>query len=143
MPRLLDLAQLLSSSGLAQPGACFFLVEELMDVSLIDGCGDLFSFLEASLAGTGSKAVQTVVLRTCNALLRRVSKVGAAGGGGAVQWGCCWHMSPSREPDVCSCGMGGTARMDPPCRAVFMSCCASLPVHSPEDPVHRLRPSPH
>jgi hypothetical protein len=44
-------------------------------VSLIDGCGEVFGYLEQHLAAVTAKSVQTLVLRVCNALLRRVSKV--------------------------------------------------------------------
>jgi hypothetical protein len=44
-------------------------------VSLIDGCGEVFGYLEQHLASMTFKSVQTMVLRVCNALLRRVSKV--------------------------------------------------------------------
>jgi THO complex subunit 1 len=44
---LLDVVAILSDHGLCEPGLIFWLVEELLDSQIIDGCRKVFDYLES------------------------------------------------------------------------------------------------
>jgi THO complex subunit 1 len=55
----------------------FWLVEELLDSQTIAGCRKVFDFLESRrerITAKHFKQKQLVILRTCNELLRRLSR---------------------------------------------------------------------
>lgn len=74
---LLDILSFLSDSELCDPALLFWLVEELLDSQTIAGCRRVFDFLESRrerITAKHFKQKQLVILRTCNELLRRLSR---------------------------------------------------------------------
>ncbi len=74
---LLDILSFLSDSELCDPALLFWLVEELLDSQTIAGCRKVFDFLESRrerITAKHFKQKQLVILRTCNELLRRLSR---------------------------------------------------------------------
>ncbi|KAL2195491.1 THO complex subunit 1 transcription elongation factor-domain-containing protein [Corynascus similis CBS 632.67] len=74
---LLDILSLLSDCELCDPALLFWLVEELLDSQTIAGCRKVFDFLESRrerITANHFKQKQLVILRTCNELLRRLSR---------------------------------------------------------------------
>ncbi|EAQ88945.1 hypothetical protein CHGG_05564 [Chaetomium globosum CBS 148.51] len=74
---LLDILSLLSDLELCDPALLFWLVEELLDSQTIAGCRKVFDFLESRrerITSKHFKQKQLVILRTCNELLRRLSR---------------------------------------------------------------------
>ncbi|KAI9683088.1 MAG: hypothetical protein M1829_005879 [Trizodia sp. TS-e1964] len=69
----------LESSGYrnCEPGLIFWLVEELLDSQTIDGCRRVFDYLESrreTIIAKNFKAKHLIILRSCNELLRRLSR---------------------------------------------------------------------
>ncbi|KAK4153697.1 THO complex subunit 1 transcription elongation factor-domain-containing protein [Chaetomidium leptoderma] len=74
---LFDILSLLSDYELCDPALLFWLVEELLDSQTIAGCRKVFDFLESRrerITAKHFKQKQLVILRTCNELLRRLSR---------------------------------------------------------------------
>ncbi|KAF5023242.1 hypothetical protein F66182_4694 [Fusarium sp. NRRL 66182] len=74
---LLDLLSLLSDDGQCDPALLFWLAEELLDSQTIAGCRKIFDFLESRrerITANHFKQKQLIILRTCNELLRRLSR---------------------------------------------------------------------
>jgi len=74
---LFDILSILSDSEQCDPALLFWLAEELLESQTIAGCREVFSFLESrreriTARHFGSKKL--VILRTCNELLRRLSR---------------------------------------------------------------------
>jgi THO complex subunit 1 len=77
MWNLLDILSILSDEGICDPALMFLLVEELLDSQVIAGCRRVFDFLESRRERITSKFFglkKLVLLRTCNELLRRLSR---------------------------------------------------------------------
>mmetsp|Transcript_35173 Transcript_35173/g.111161 ORF Transcript_35173/g.111161 Transcript_35173/m.111161 type:complete len:373 (-) Transcript_35173:7-1125(-) len=77
--RLLDLSLALCATGECEPGVIFAMLEDLVDSCTVDDCEYAFtSFVEANADALSAPAVfprgQLILLRTCNQLLRRLSK---------------------------------------------------------------------
>lgn len=67
----------LSDRELCEPGLIFWLVEELLDSQTIDGCRIVFDYLDSrrdQLTAKHFKEKSLIILRTCNELLRRLSR---------------------------------------------------------------------
>ncbi|KAH6969793.1 THO complex subunit 1 transcription elongation factor-domain-containing protein [Fusarium avenaceum] len=74
---LLDVLSLLSDDGECDPALLFWLAEELLDSQTIAGCRKIFDFLESRrerITANHFKQKQLIILRTCNELLRRLSR---------------------------------------------------------------------
>ncbi|OCK83336.1 hypothetical protein K432DRAFT_432919 [Lepidopterella palustris CBS 459.81] len=74
---LLDILQYCGDRDQCYPGLVLLLVEELLDSQSIGGCRTVFDFLESRrevLIATNSKNKDLVILRSCNELLRRLSR---------------------------------------------------------------------
>lgn len=74
---LLDLLSILSDDGQCDPALVFWLVEELLDSQTITGCRIIFEYLESRRERITTKHFsqkQLVILRSCNELLRRLSR---------------------------------------------------------------------
>ncbi|TDZ18637.1 Uncharacterized protein Cob_v008718 [Colletotrichum orbiculare MAFF 240422] len=74
---LFDLLTILSDDGNCDPALLFWLVEELLDSQTIAGCRKIFDFLESRrerITAKFFKQKQLVILRSCNELLRRLSR---------------------------------------------------------------------
>ncbi|KAI0024914.1 THO complex subunit 1 transcription elongation factor-domain-containing protein [Xylariomycetidae sp. FL0641] len=74
---LLDLLSVLSDDEQCDPALLFWLVEELLDSQTVDGCRKVFDFLESRRERITSKNLKQkslVILRSCNDLLRRLSR---------------------------------------------------------------------
>ncbi|KAM7183468.1 THO complex subunit 1 [Naviculisporaceae sp. PSN 640] len=74
---LFDILSILSDSEHCDPALLFWLVEELLDSQTIPGCRKVFDFLESRrerITSKHFKQKQLVILRTCNELLRRISR---------------------------------------------------------------------
>ncbi|KAK1750648.1 THO complex subunit 1 [Echria macrotheca] len=74
---LLDILSILSDAEQCDPALLFWLVEELLDSQTIAGCRKVFDFLESRrerIVAKHFKQKQLVILRTCNELLRRLSR---------------------------------------------------------------------
>lgn len=68
---------MLSDSGKCEPALLFWLVEELLESQTIAGCRKIFDFLESRREKITAKHFEQkklVILRTCNELLRRLSR---------------------------------------------------------------------
>ena len=67
----------LSDRDLCEAGLIFWLVEELLDSQTIDGCRIVFDYLDSRrdrLTSKHFKEKSLIILRTCNELLRRLSR---------------------------------------------------------------------
>ncbi|KAK2014713.1 guanylate kinase [Colletotrichum eremochloae] len=74
---LFDLLTILSDEEKCDPALLFWLVEELLDSQTIAGCRKIFDFLESRrerITVKHFKQKQLVILRSCNELLRRLSR---------------------------------------------------------------------
>ncbi|KAM0334027.1 hypothetical protein ACHAQA_001047 [Verticillium albo-atrum] len=74
---LFDLVSILSDNGSCDPALLFWMIEELLDSQTIAGCRKIFDFLESRrerITSSHFKQKQLVILRTCNELLRRLSR---------------------------------------------------------------------
>ncbi|KAJ6444657.1 nuclear matrix protein [Purpureocillium lavendulum] len=77
MWNLLDILSILSDNGQCDPALMFWLVEELLDSQTIAGCRKVFDYLESRrdrITVNHFKQKQLVILRSCNELLRRLSR---------------------------------------------------------------------
>ncbi|KAG5930159.1 hypothetical protein E4U53_002295 [Claviceps sorghi] len=77
MWNLLDILSILSDDGQCDPALLFWLVEELLDSQTISGCRKVFDYLESRrehITAKHFKQKQLVILRSCNELLRRLSR---------------------------------------------------------------------
>jgi THO complex subunit 1 len=73
----LDVVNILSDEEECDPALLFWLVEELMDTQTIAGCRKIFDYLESRRERMIAKhfvAKKLAILRTCNELLRRLSR---------------------------------------------------------------------
>ncbi|TVY28658.1 Uncharacterized protein LHYA1_G002303 [Lachnellula hyalina] len=74
---LLDIISILSDDEQCDPALLFWLVEELLDSQTIAGCRKIFDYLDTRRERITSKHFpqkQLVILRSCNELLRRLSR---------------------------------------------------------------------
>ncbi|KAK0637251.1 THO complex subunit 1 transcription elongation factor-domain-containing protein [Bombardia bombarda] len=74
---LFDVLCILSDSEQCDPALLFWLIEELLDSQTIAGCRKVFDFLESRrerITAKHFKQKQLIILRTCNELLRRLSR---------------------------------------------------------------------
>lgn len=74
---LLDIISILSDEEECDPALLFWLVEELLDSQTIAGCRKIFDFLESRrerITANHFKQKNLVILRSCNELLRRLSR---------------------------------------------------------------------
>ncbi|KAK2062532.1 guanylate kinase [Colletotrichum caudatum] len=74
---LFDLLTILSDEEKCDPALLFWLLEELLDSQTIAGCRKIFDFLESRrerITVKHFKQKQLVILRSCNELLRRLSR---------------------------------------------------------------------
>ncbi|KAI0190301.1 THO complex subunit 1 transcription elongation factor-domain-containing protein [Astrocystis sublimbata] len=74
---LLDFLSVLSDNEQCDPALLFWLVEELLDSQTVDGCRKVFDFLESRrerITARNLKQKSLVILRSCNDLLRRLSR---------------------------------------------------------------------
>ncbi|RDA87489.1 hypothetical protein CP532_1646 [Ophiocordyceps camponoti-leonardi (nom. inval.)] len=77
MWHLLDILSLLSDNGQCDPALLFWLVEVLLDSQTIAGCQTIFDYLESRrerITAKHFKQKNLVILRSCNELLRRLSR---------------------------------------------------------------------
>lgn len=77
MWNLLDILSILSDDGQCDPALLFWIVEELLDSQTISGCRKVFDYLESRrerITAKHFKQKQLVILRSCNELLRRLSR---------------------------------------------------------------------
>ncbi|KAI1771287.1 THO complex subunit 1 transcription elongation factor-domain-containing protein [Hypoxylon cercidicola] len=74
---LFDFLSVLSDGEQCDPALLFWLVEELLDSQTNEGCRKIFDFLESrreQIIAQNLKQKQLVILRSCNDLLRRLSR---------------------------------------------------------------------
>ncbi|GAP89208.1 putative guanylate kinase [Rosellinia necatrix] len=74
---LFDFLSILSDNEQCDPALLFWLVEELLDSQTVDGCRKVFDFLESRrerITAKNLKQKSLVILRSCNDLLRRLSR---------------------------------------------------------------------
>ncbi|KAL3425682.1 guanylate kinase [Phlyctema vagabunda] len=74
---LLDIISILSDDEQCDPALLFWLVEELLDSQTIAGCRKIFDYLESRRERITAKHFgqkNLVILRSCNELLRRLSR---------------------------------------------------------------------
>jgi len=74
---LLDVISVLSDEEKCEPALLFWLVEELLDSQTIAGCRKVFDYLESRRERITAKhfgSKNLVILRSCNELLRRLSR---------------------------------------------------------------------
>ncbi|ATY67266.1 THO complex subunit [Cordyceps militaris] len=77
MWNFLDILSILSDDGQCDAALVFWLVEELLDSQTIAGCRHLFDFLESRrerMTAKNFSQKKLVILRSCNELLRRLSR---------------------------------------------------------------------
>ena len=77
MWNFLDILSLLSDAGQCEPALLFWLIEELLDAQTIAGCRIIFDYLESRrerITAKHFKQISLVILRSCNELLRRLSR---------------------------------------------------------------------
>lgn len=77
MWNLLDILSILSDDGQCDPALLFWLAEELLDSQTISGCRKIFDYLESRrerITANHFKQKQLIILRSCNELLRRLSR---------------------------------------------------------------------
>lgn len=76
--RLLDIVLYLCEKGYVEGGMIFQLLEDLTEVSTIKDCKEVFGYIEGKQETLGKSELfgrgKLVMLRTCNQLLRRLSK---------------------------------------------------------------------
>ncbi|KAI5868159.1 THO complex subunit 1 transcription elongation factor-domain-containing protein [Durotheca rogersii] len=74
---LFDFLSVLSDSEQCDPALLFWLVEELLDSQTTEGCRKIFDFLESrreQIIAQNLNQKKLVILRSCNDLLRRLSR---------------------------------------------------------------------
>ncbi|KAI9044225.1 THO complex subunit THO1/HPR1 [Aspergillus affinis] len=74
---LLDIISIFSDYEQCEPGLIFWLIEELLDSQTIDGCRKVFDYLESRRERNTKKHFKQkslIILRSCNELLRRLSR---------------------------------------------------------------------
>jgi THO complex subunit 1 len=74
---LFDILSILSDFDQCDPALLFWLTEELIESQTISGCRKVFDYLESRrerITAKHFKSKQLVILRTCNELLRRLSR---------------------------------------------------------------------
>ncbi|EEH35288.1 nuclear matrix protein [Paracoccidioides lutzii Pb01] len=74
---LLDIVSIFSDNEQCEPGLLFWLIEELLDSQTIDGCRKVFDYLESRRERNTTKHFKQkslIILRSCNELLRRLSR---------------------------------------------------------------------
>ncbi|OJD28489.1 hypothetical protein ACJ73_00088 [Blastomyces percursus] len=74
---LLDIISIFSDNEQCEPGLLFWLIEELLDSQTIDGCRKVFDYLESRRERNTAKHFKQkslIILRSCNELLRRLSR---------------------------------------------------------------------
>ncbi|KAJ5096195.1 hypothetical protein NUU61_005551 [Penicillium alfredii] len=74
---LLDIVSIFSDNEQCEPGLIFWLIEELLDSQTIDGCRKVFDYLESRRERNTKKHFKQkslIILRSCNELLRRLSR---------------------------------------------------------------------
>ncbi|QSZ35553.1 hypothetical protein DSL72_008423 [Monilinia vaccinii-corymbosi] len=74
---LLDIISIMSDDEQCEPALLFWLVEELLDSQTISGCRRIFDYLESRREKITAKHFNQknlVILRSCNELLRRLSR---------------------------------------------------------------------
>ncbi|KAE8403561.1 THO complex subunit 1 transcription elongation factor-domain-containing protein [Aspergillus pseudonomiae] len=74
---LLDIISIFSDNEQCEPGLIFWLMEELLDSQTIDGCRKVFDYLESRRERNTKKHFKQkslIILRSCNELLRRLSR---------------------------------------------------------------------
>ncbi|EEH03323.1 nuclear matrix protein [Histoplasma capsulatum G186AR] len=77
MWNLLDIVSIFSDNEQCEPGLLFWLIEELLDSQTIDGCRKVFDYLESRRERNTAKHFKQkslIILRSCNELLRRLSR---------------------------------------------------------------------
>lgn len=77
MWNLLDIISILSDDEQCDTALLFWLVEELLDSQTIAGCRRIFDYLESrreKITGKHFSQKNLVILRSCNELLRRLSR---------------------------------------------------------------------
>lgn len=78
IPHLLDIVLYLCERGHVEGGMIFQLLEDLTEVSTIKDCKEVFAYIEGKQDILGKQELfgrgKLVMLRTCNQLLRRLSK---------------------------------------------------------------------
>ncbi|KYK55856.1 nuclear matrix protein [Drechmeria coniospora] len=77
MWNLLDILSILSDKCQCDPALLFWLIEELLDSQTIAGCRTIFDYLESRrerITAKHFKQKNLVILRSCNELLRRLSR---------------------------------------------------------------------
>ncbi|XVF00176.1 hypothetical protein REPUB_Repub03eG0262700 [Reevesia pubescens] len=78
IPRLLDVVLYLCEKEHVEGGMIFQLLEDLTEMSTMRNCKDIFRYIESKQDILGKQELfargQLVMLRTCNQLLRRLSK---------------------------------------------------------------------
>ncbi|GFF55109.1 uncharacterized protein P25A2.03 [Aspergillus udagawae] len=77
MWNLLDIISIFSDNEQCEPGLIFWLIEELLDSQTIDGCRKVFDYLESRRERNTKKHFKQkslIILRSCNELLRRLSR---------------------------------------------------------------------
>ncbi|KAJ0045651.1 hypothetical protein Pint_05614 [Pistacia integerrima] len=79
IPRLLDIVLYLCEKEHVEGGMIFQLLEDLTEMSTMRNCKDIFGYIESKQDILGKQELfargKLVMLRTCNQLLRRLSKV--------------------------------------------------------------------
>ncbi|KAL6231172.1 hypothetical protein BDW75DRAFT_50362 [Aspergillus navahoensis] len=74
---LLDIISVFSDNEQCEPGLIFWLIEELLDSQTIEGCRKIFDYLESRREQNTKKHFKQknlIILRSCNELLRRLSR---------------------------------------------------------------------
>ncbi|EAW13358.1 THO complex subunit THO1/HPR1 [Aspergillus clavatus NRRL 1] len=74
---LLDIISIFSDNEQCEPGLIFWLIEEMLDSQTIDGCRKVFDYLESRRERNTKKHFKQkslIILRSCNELLRRLSR---------------------------------------------------------------------
>ncbi|OJD18116.1 hypothetical protein AJ78_01834 [Emergomyces pasteurianus Ep9510] len=74
---LLDTVSIFSDNEQCEPGLLFWLIEELLDSQTIEGCRKVFDYLESRRERNTAKHFKQkslIILRSCNELLRRLSR---------------------------------------------------------------------
>jgi len=78
LPRLLDLSLFISEQGICDHGVIFTVLEQLVEACTISDCEQVFTWVEGERTRLSVDALwrrgKLVMLRTCNELLRRLSK---------------------------------------------------------------------
>ncbi|KAH8690927.1 putative THO complex subunit Tho1 [Talaromyces proteolyticus] len=74
---LLDIVSIFSDNEQCEAGLIFWLIEELLDSQTVEGCRKVFDYLESRREINTAKHFESkklIILRSCNELLRRLSR---------------------------------------------------------------------